>query len=92
MHEMVKVRCHMNTGFKMSFGRLPGCPTVPAAHGEVEMHPMALKYLRQDPRVVFDAPPKTTAAPEPKPTPPPAASGNSEDKPRKRGRPRKRVE
>ena len=77
--EMLKVRCFMSTGFPFTFGRLPGHPKIPAQAGEVEMHPLAEKYLRQDPRVIFcdtqKAAPPATPKQDEKPV-----GGNSESK------------
>ncbi|HEU02889.1 hypothetical protein LCGC14_0605480 [marine sediment metagenome] len=47
------VICYMRNGHPLDYGRLPGCPRVPATPEEIEVHPVALKSLRQDPRIVF---------------------------------------
>lgn len=53
MGETEKVICYMRNGYPLDYGRLPGCPRVPGAPEEIEVHPVALKSLRQDPRVLF---------------------------------------
>lgn len=47
------VICYMRNGHPLDYGRLPGCPRVPGAPEEIEVHPVALKSLRQDPRILF---------------------------------------
>ena len=47
------VICYMRNGHPLDYGRLPGCPRVPGTPEEIEVHPVALKSLRQDPRIVF---------------------------------------
>lgn len=53
MGESEKVICYMRNGHPLDYGRLPGCPRVPGTPEEIEVHPVALKSLRQDPRVLF---------------------------------------
>ncbi len=49
----VKVICYMRNGFELHYGRLPLCPRIPPTPEEIELHPVALKSLRQDPRICF---------------------------------------
>ena len=53
MGETEKVICYMRNGHPLDYGRLPGCPRVPGTPEEIEVHPVALKSLRQDPRILF---------------------------------------
>ena len=53
MAETERVICYMRNGFELHYGRLPGCPRIPPTPEEIELHPVALKSLRQDPRICF---------------------------------------
>ncbi len=53
MGETETVICYMRNGHPLDYGRLPGCPKIPASPAEVELHSVALKSLRQDPRIIF---------------------------------------
>lgn len=53
MGETETVICYMRNGHPLDYGRLPGCPKIPARPAEVNLHPVTLKNLRQDPRVIF---------------------------------------